>query len=261
MEYQNENFGGEYDFRCRFHDGWEMAEHIHEYSELLYCKDGEGRVTVNGQSFSVKAKQFIWIPPNYIHRYDCQSAQTICAVFSNDMIPLFFKALEGRHFCVSVMEAGELFKVFEGLVQLKKDDFFRVSGYLNLILAVAFEQSKLDKGKTLDSALYQKVISYISEHYTENISLSHLSRQLGYNEKYLSYTIHHLTGIHFRRLLSFYRVKHAKRLLVSSPAMSVATIALESGFSAINTFQRTFKEATGMSPLDYRRKYTTTGKL
>ena len=260
MEYQNENFGGEYDFRCRFHDGWEMAEHIHEYSELLYCKKGEGCVTVNGQSFSIRPRQFVWIPPNYIHRYDCQSAQTICAVFSNDMIPLFFKALEGRHFCVSVMEAGELFKVFEGLVQLNKDDFFRVSGYLNLILAVAFEQSRFEAGKSTNSVLYQKVISYISEHYTENITLSHLSKQLGYNEKYLSYTIHHLTGIHFRKLLSFYRIKHAKKFLVSHSTMSVASIALESGFSAINTFQRTFKEMTGMSPLDYRRKFTATRK-
>jgi transcriptional regulator GlxA family with amidase domain len=62
-------------------------------------------------------------------------------------------------------------------------------------------------------------------------------------------------GIHFRRLVSFYRIRHAKKLLVSAPAMNIAAIALESGFSAINTFQRTFKQSTGLSPLDYRRKY------
>ena len=232
-----------------------MAEHIHEYSELLYCKDGEGTVTVNGQRLPIKSKQFVWIPPNDIHRYDCQCAKVICAVFSNDMIPLFFKALEGRRFCASVIDAGDLCEVFEGLIDLDRCDLFRISGYLNLILAAAFERSRLGTGKDMNSVLYQKVISYISEHYMEDISLSSLSKQLGYNEKYLSYTIHHLTGIHFRRLLSFYRIRHAKRLLVNAHEMNIATIALESGFSAINTFQRTFKQATGLSPLDYRRKY------
>ena len=49
MEYQNENFNGEYDFRSRFHDGWQVKAHLHEYSELLYCENGNGTVTVNGR--------------------------------------------------------------------------------------------------------------------------------------------------------------------------------------------------------------------
>ena len=87
MEYQNENFSGIYDFRCRFHDGWQIEKHIHEYSELLYCAKGSCVVCVNRKRIVLAEKQLIWIPPNYIHEYERTDARLICAVFSNDFIP------------------------------------------------------------------------------------------------------------------------------------------------------------------------------
>ena len=36
MEYQIENFNGEYDFRSRLHEGWQVPLQLHEYSEWLY---------------------------------------------------------------------------------------------------------------------------------------------------------------------------------------------------------------------------------
>ena len=82
-----------------------------------------------------------------------------------------------------------------------------------------------------------------------------ISRLFGYNKKYLSHTLHALTGIHFCRLLAFYRVEQARRLLVSAPTQSISDIALSCGFSAINTFHRAFREQTGMRPSEYRRLY------
>lgn len=253
MKYQNENFNGQYDFRCGFHDGWQMPDNLHEYSELLYCKRGEGTVFVNGQPVPLSEKQLIWLPPNYIHRYDCPHAQVVCAVFSNDLIPLFFKAAEGRHYRVLAVDAADLSDVLDGFCQLDKRDYLKISGYLNLIAARAVACSSFEPGKENDGVLYQKVISYISSHYTEDITLTGLSKLFGYNEKYLSHALHELTGIHFRRLLSFYRVNHAKKMLISDEGYSISHIALASGFGAINTFHRVFWETTGMIPSEYRR--------
>lgn len=80
MEYQNENFSGIYDFRCRIHDGWEMAKHIHEYSELLYCARGSCVVCVNRKRIVLVEKQLIWIPPNYIHEYERTDARLILSL-------------------------------------------------------------------------------------------------------------------------------------------------------------------------------------
>ena len=94
MKYQLENFKGSYDFRCNFHDGWEMESHLHEYSELLYCQSGDCEVVVNGRLITLPQKHLIWLPPNYIHQYRPTDAQLICAVFSKDHIPAFFQSIK-----------------------------------------------------------------------------------------------------------------------------------------------------------------------
>ena len=255
MRYQLENFNGEYDFRCRFHDGWQIAANLHEYSELIFCLEGKGVVTVNGQSVPLKAGQISWIPPNYVHKYDFPQGKVICAVFSNDLVPLFFKALAGRYFLVTPVDSGELSHIPELLLKLKKEDYLQVSGYLNLLCGKVMASAAFDTVKHSDGILYQKVISYITDHYTENISLAQIAKLFGYNEKYLSHALHELTGIQFRQLLAFYRVGHAKRLLATAKNQDISTIAMESGFSALNTFHRTFKEITGLTPSEYRKKY------
>ena len=58
MEYQNENFNGEYDFRSRYHRDWKMGANLHEYSELLYCKSGEAYAIVNGNKILLKEKLY-----------------------------------------------------------------------------------------------------------------------------------------------------------------------------------------------------------
>ncbi len=255
MRYQLENFNGEYDFRCRFHDGWQIGANLHEYSELLYCKQGQGIVTVNGQALPLTTGQLIWIPPNYVHKYDFPDAQVICAVFSNDLIPLFFQVLSGRYFCVKAIDMEDLAYIPELLLTLKKGDSLRISGYLNLICHKVMATAEFETGKHNDGILYQKVISYIAEHYTEDISLAQIAKGFGYNEKYLSHTLHELTGIQFRQLLAFYRIGHAKKLLATAKNRDISDIAIDSGFSALNTFHRTFKEFTGMTPSEYRKKH------
>ena len=254
MQYQLENFNGECDFRSRHHDGWQIGANLHEYSELLYCQEGSGTLTVNGQVIPLEAGELAWIPPNYIHKYDFPLAKVICAVFSNDLIPLFFKAQAGRYFRVAPVQMEELSAIPEKLPELSKAQYLQISGYLNLICAKVVSRSCFEDGRHNDSSLYQKVICYISEHFTENISLGQIAKLFGYNEKYLSHTLHELTGIQFRQLLAFYRIGHAKDLLVKTN-LDIAVIAMDSGFSALNTFQRLFKEQVGMTPSEYRKLY------
>ena len=255
MDYQNENYGGECDFRSNFHNGWKIDYNLHEYSELLYCKRGEGTVTVGGQAVRLTEKQLAWIPPNYIHKYDFEDAEVVCAVFSNDLIPLFFKALAGRYFCVSAIDASAFSSVIESFPLMKKEDYMTASGYLNLICSFVIKNSRFENARPTDGALYQKVISYISSHYTESITLSGVAKLFGYNEKYLSHALHDLTGIHFTQLLAFYRINRAKELLESKSADTITAIAEKSGFLSINTFNRSFKERTGLTPSEYKKRF------
>lgn len=209
MEYQNENFSGIYDFRCRIHDGWQIEKHIHEYSELLYCAKGSCMVCVNRERIVLAEKQLIWIPPNYIHEYERTDARLICAVFSNDFIPRISE--RQRESGLSYLpDAGELSAILESLHTLDKCNILPITGYLNLICAKVVEKSGFESAESGDGILYQKVVSYISEHFREDITLRELSAKFGYNAKYLSHSLHTLTGIHFSTLLAMYRIEYAK---------------------------------------------------
>ena len=255
MKYQNENFGGNYVFRSRIHYGWTVSAHLHEYSELIYCREGEGSVIVDGRTVPLKAKQFVWISPNAIHQYFFEDATVICAVFSNDLIPLFFQTSEGRALIPQATDVGEAEAFLERLYLLPVDGLCRISGSLNLICAEVLKTASFELSENPDALLYQKVISYISEHYTEPLTLKTVASRFGYNEKYLSHSLHCLTGIHFSRLVSFYRVNRAKQLLISCKDLGISEIAFACGFSALNTFHRAFREVVGMLPSEYRRKY------
>ena len=252
MKYHIENFNGTLDFRSKFMKNWSVELHLHEYSEILYCKKGSGTVQINGRCVRLCEGEFIWIPPNYVHQLAFAEAEIVCAVFSNDFIPLFFSAIGEKRLIVSPIFADELSSVISELYLLQRDQYLKICGILNLIAEKVIEHSRLEESGFMDGILFQKVVVYISTHYAEEIKLSRLAKLFGYNEKYLSHALHSLTGIHFSQLLAFYRIEHAKKLLSEKNAKSVTTVALESGFSATNTFHRAFLKHTGMTPLQYR---------
>ena len=237
MKYQLENFSGSYDFRSNVHRDWVVEAHIHEYCELLYCQRGVANVTVNGKQILLPEKHLLWIPPNCIHQYRCMNADVICAVFSHDFIPLDVADMDG---------------VLKSFPTIGKENRLLISGYLNLICARMLEKTELEAMDQLDGILYQRVVSYLSEHFREDISLSSVAATFGYNAKYLSHSLHSLTGVHFSKLLALYRIEYAKKLL-SDHRANVGRIAMECGFAAVNTFNRNFKELVGMTPSEYKK--------
>lgn len=249
--YQMENFNGQYDFRSAFHKGWEIASHLHEYSEILYCQKGRCTIEVNGKTVDMEEGEFMWLPPNYIHRYPKTDAHLVCAVFSNDYIPLFFHLSGNRRMVVQGVAAGELAQLLERLPELAGENPLKICGYLHLICEKVVKNADFEDVGQADGILCQKLISYVAAHFKEDISQKQIAREFGYNEKYLSHTIHEVLGIHFSKLLALYRVEHAKKLL-NRNNQSISCVAASSGFGAVNTFNRVFKEMTGVTPSEYR---------
>lgn len=251
MKYQLENFNGSYDFRSGYHEDWQMEAHIHEYCELLYCQRGTSEVIVNGKQIQLPAGHLVWIPPNCVHQYRCEGANVVCAVFSHDLIPLYFAQVGQARPTIVPVALSDMEQVIIRFPELDKGERLLISGYLNLICARVLQQAKLERKEDLDGVLYQKVVSYLAEHFREEITLEGLGSIFGYNEKYLSHCLHSLTGVHFTRLLAMYRVEYAKKLLAERKS-SIGRIAMECGFSAVNTFNRNFKAITGLTPSEYK---------
>ena len=242
---------GKYDFSCAIHVTGIVKSHLHNYSEFIYCLDGTGEVWVDEKKFVISKNQIIFIPPNSIHKYNCPNATTMYAVFSADMVPLFFKVIHNKRLVARPINIKEYSQIMALLLEVPKNDYIRISGYLNLLLAQILDASETEPATYTDKDLYQKVTLYISENYTENLSITSIANKFGYNQKYLSHILHEFTGMNFRKLLGIYRTNHAKELLKNTK-MKITDVALECGFGATNTFQRVFKEITGLLPTQYR---------
>ena len=253
VKYQLENFSGCYDFRCGRHRNWIMESHLHAYSEILYCQKGVCSLWVNGKQLSLPAGHLVWLFPHDIHQFRCLGAEVVCAVFSQDYIPAFFDLMGEKRLKPTAVPMGELTGVLDGFDRMTRESILKISGYLLLIAAKVLEHSEQEQAGQADQLLYRNVVSYISAHFREPISLKTIAREFGYNEKYLSHALYGLTGIHFSRLIALYRVEHAKKLL-RRQQLSMAQIAAESGFAALNSFNRSFKALTGMTPSAYKKR-------
>ena len=106
--------------------------------------------------------------------------------------------------------------------------------------------------------LKDKVIKLLEEekiHLSENLSLGEMAFQVGVTDKKLSELLNKHLNTNFYNLVNEYRVGEVKKRLCdeSSSKYTLLAIAFESGFQSKASFNRIFKQKTGLSPAEYRK--------
>ncbi len=88
-----------------------------------------------------------------------------------------------------------------------------------------------------------------------DLKLSKLSKALGISPKQLSQVINQSLNMNYSRYISQFRVEEAKRLLLLPDYAhhKISSIAYDSGFNSISSFNNAFKKLTGMTAIEYRQ--------
>ena len=94
---------------------------------------------------------------------------------------------------------------------------------------------------------------YIDEHFSEDITVSELSRRHYISACYLSHQFKALTGYSPKKYLSLVRLKNAAMMLYDT-TLPVKEIAVCCGFSDINNFNKQFRREYGCTPGSIREK-------
>lgn len=97
----------------------------------------------------------------------------------------------------------------------------------------------------------KKAISYVREHYAEEILVNEVAEGLNLSEAYFCRLFKKETGYTFGQYLTNYRIHVAAGLLANFP-MKVSEAAEQVGYSDSNYFSMTFKKIMDMSPSDYQ---------
>ena len=244
------------DFRISRAHNWDFIPHAHHNLEILVCTSGEFGVSCCGQVRVLKPGEMMIAFSHDIHAYVKTGEGTgVMMIINPNVLPLLAGKLAERRyenffcgereFCVSVAEA--ILKEYDG-------DRSReiLVGYLYVLLGSALRELPwVPRKSEISNDLFSRVMEYLSENYTQRISLKSLSRNFGVDPCHLSRMFSERLSYGFLKYLHMLRVEHAKNLLRNS-RLKMSEVLVQSGFSDQKTFNRVFREVTGVTPTEYR---------
>ena len=251
--------------------GNKVGMHEHAYYELYFLVSGQRRFLMKHTVFDIEPGNLLIIPKMQLHRatstnqggYDryvlyfsdrhaSKLADLIGSDSLNDMITGGCIKLPGfvsrqiqkdmEQICLelqspAVITEAVVTHLFHGIM-------------LNALRYGSKKEHLI--GESADKV--QMIAKYISEHYSEDITLT-MAANMSYLEKtYFSKRFKHLTGFGFQEYLLQTRILAAEKLLLETQ-LSISKISESCGFSCSNYFGDVFRRFKGISPSEFRKKY------
>lgn len=257
-----------------------VSMHGHPYLEISYMFSGSAEHTLDGHTAALHKGDYLIV--DYGSRHSYRSA---CADgFSNwDLLflpELLDPVLKGTQSLRALLEhyllhfnlqalvqnpAHMVFhdtdgRIYELLCLMHSELCAEQAGYTEILRCYLIEIllltiRKLDDAQTAAAGenLGSRIAAYLSEHYMEPLTLGEIAKRWNYSMAYVSKKFKDDMGISFVRYLRHYRVMQGCRLL-SNTKKSVAEIAELVGYRDVKFFSALIKQATGLSPSDFRRQ-------
>lgn len=236
----------------QFDENLTFGIHLHNSFELVYVKVGELSVNLDGRDYTVKAGQAMLILPNSIHSYKTEKySVSALYIFSNRYVHSFYGQIKNKAPLCPIFDLEDP-SLLEKLNDESIDKYLAKSIFYNLIYQFNKNTDYEEKNtKRLDN--YGRILSFISMHYQENITVKDVAREMGYDHRYVTSLIKKGLDTTFRALLNEYRIQNAQYLLATE-SKSIAEIAYECGYDSLCSFNRNFKEIVGATPKQFRQK-------
>ena len=128
------------------------------------------------------------------------------------------------------------------------EELYDIHKHMLLDFAKLVSDSKI--GKPV-SALYLKVLNYVSDNLYEKITTADIAEALNLSRTYLSTNFKNETGINLADFINELKIDEAKRLLATTDK-TLIWIANSLCFSSQSYFAEVFKKIVGCSPKEFR---------
>ncbi|MEQ9266004.1 MAG: GAF domain-containing protein [Balneolaceae bacterium] len=163
--------------------------------------------------------------------------------------------------CVPIIINDKLFGIIDS--EHPKKNFFSETDLhtLTIIATICAQKIKDIRSSTktpitTENEYYKKLITLFEEdkiYLNPNLSLDCIAEKLGISSGYLSRLINDTTNKSFSQFTNEFRVRESQKNLVSKDYAhyNILSIGLESGFNSKASFNRNFKEITGLPPQEY----------
>lgn len=252
MFYQFNHLGSPDYLKIESGKNFSFPPHLHQCFECIVIRSGEMCVTVDGQYFDLSAGEAMLIFPNQIHALQSEKSEHTLCIFSPRLVQAFATKLADKvpmqnKFSPDayLIEALCALSTASGTVE-KKGVLYSLCGQFDK--TATYRQRQSDKEKLLF-----RIFSFVEQNYKGECSLTELSKSVGYDYSYLSRYFRKTVGISFNAYVNHYRLSHACYLMENTD-LPIIECAFESGYAALRSFNRNFKEQFGITPAQYRKQ-------
>lgn len=253
--------------------------HAHDGYELYLCLSGRGRMLAGGRVHEVAAGSLAIIRPAALHMprsapkepfhryivsidkgYLEKLGETEGALGGDAVtrwLPRDDDSVCWQLNARQLLAVQDIFAQLERELDERKECFSLAAHSLVLQLFVALgrfreEQPAAAAGNGERKRLVEEMMGWVAEQYREILRIEALCRRFHLSRSYLHRIFKQETGLSITEYLIAYRINKAKECLESS-SMSLAEVALASGFQDLSHFCRMFKRLTGVTPGHYRK--------
>ena len=256
----------------KYEGDWQSILHSHPFSELFYVINGQGAFLAEGSEFPVKQNDMVIINPHVQHTEKSLPGAPL------NYIVLGIEGLSFSFGRLATARAGVSSQPTPDTVYKHNMSKTNVYSYLNIMLEEITEQQEdyeavcqnllevllicilrsgslsvvPDNSRLLNRECTQ-IKNYLDANYSEDITLDSLAALTHMNKYYLAHTFTKYMGLSPINYLLQKRIQEGKSLLEST-SYSIAQISDLLGFSSQSYFSQAFRKATGMTPMQYRKR-------
>ena len=260
-------------FRIWYSDvPWTYADHYHSAVEIVLTLEGCVTYTVRGKKYEVRKDEILVVAPDVEHSLSMEEGSRRY-LFLFEPEPVWnmrdARRLEGnldRVFYLKedslahdeirdlLTEAVEIYEAGDMMWNMRcYSCAMRMFAAMAQNYLAEYAPKKI-QAASADEEIIGGVMTYINNHYREEVTLDRVAAFAGFSRYYFSRTFRVKTGYSFKEYLSQKRVQVASDLLIHS-AESIQDVARDSGFGSVATFNRIFRDYKKCTPSQYRAIY------
>ncbi len=246
-----------------------VAVHHHDFYEIYFFLSGEVEYRVEGRTYLLKPGDLLLINPRELHQPIVKPGATY------ERIVLWIDKNYLESFAVGESSLTKCFDIqsptHSNILRPTGIQRSTITEYLNnmikesygdnygnelsavgvfLQFMVEINRLALQKGKTAepvkDTLLVTQVLSFINEHYNEDLSLESIAQKFFVSKYHLSHEFSRSVGTSVYRYIMLKRLLNAKELLTEG--FAPGAVYHKCGFQDYANFYRAFKAEYGVSP-------------
>ncbi|WP_353135544.1 AraC family transcriptional regulator [Pseudopedobacter sp.] len=273
------SFTARHDIMPNFGNIW----HYHAELELHYTIRGEGVRFIGDNISNFHPGEIILVGENLSHAWRCKEEyyqnnpdyeiEAIVIQFLPDCLGKTFLSIPEAYLIPKLYEKAKNGLKVKGQTQkeiaklmkecVETDGLDRVIALLKILKTLAKSeecdtivktQSAFLQSNEADTIRLNNVFNYTHSNYKKDISLEEIANISNLSVTSFCRYFKMMTKKTYYDFLIEIRISHACRLLVENK-LPTEVICFECGFNNVSNFYRHFKKVTGMTPLDYKKKY------